>query len=56
MKPNTSKYRYDRVTMGILMSDFAFSKGGTEPGDLFPHFELALDSPRCRRCLGAARA
>ena len=41
MKSNTSKYRYDRVTMGILMSDFAFSKGGTEPGDLFPNFELA---------------
>ncbi len=41
MKSNTSKYRYDRVTMRILMSDFAFSKGGTEPGDLFPNFELA---------------
>ena len=36
MKSNESKYRYDRVTMGILMSDFAFSKGSAEPGVPFP--------------------
>jgi hypothetical protein len=41
MKSNTSKYRYDRVTMGILMSDFAFSKGSAAPGDLFPDFKIA---------------
>ncbi len=41
MKPNTSKYRYNQVTMGILMSDFAFSKGSTTPGELFPDFKVA---------------
>ncbi len=41
MKSNTSKYRYDRVTMGILMSDFAFNKGSAAPGDLFPDFKIA---------------
>ncbi len=41
MKPNTSKYRYNRVTMGILMSDFAFSKGSAASGDLFPDFKVA---------------
>ena len=41
MKSNTSKYRYDRVTMGILMSDFAFSKDSAAPGDLFPDFKVA---------------
>ncbi len=41
MKSNTSKYRYDRVTMGTLMSDFAFSKGSAAPGDLFPDFKVA---------------
>ncbi len=41
MKSNTSKYRYDRVTMGILMSDFAFNKGSAAPGDLFPDFKVA---------------
>ncbi len=41
MKPNTLKYWYDRVTMGILMSDFAFSKGSAAPGDLFPDFKVA---------------
>ena len=41
MKSNTSKYRYDRVTMGILMTDFAFSKGSAAPGDLFPIFNIA---------------
>jgi len=41
MKSNESKYRYDRVTMGILMSDFSFSKGSAAPGDLFPIFNIA---------------
>ncbi len=41
MKLDASKYRYDRVTTGILMSDFAFSKGSAAPGDLFPDFEVA---------------
>ncbi len=41
MKSNTSKYRYDRVTMGILMSDFAFSKGSAAPRDQFPNFKVA---------------
>ena len=38
---NTADYRYDRVTMRILMSDFAFSKGSAAPGDLFPNFKVA---------------
>ncbi len=41
MKSSTSKYRYDRVTMGILMSDFAFNKGSAAPGDQFPNFQVA---------------
>ncbi len=41
MKPNASTYRYERVTMGILMSDFAFNKGSAAPGDLFPDFKIA---------------
>ena len=35
MKPNAANYRYDRVTMGILMSDFAFSKGSAAPETCF---------------------
>jgi len=41
VKSSTSKYRYDRVTMGILMSDFAFSKDSAAPGDQFPNFQVA---------------
>ncbi len=40
MKSNTADYRYDRVTMEILMSDFSFSKGSAEPGGPFPDFKV----------------
>ncbi len=57
MKSNTSKYRYDRVTMGILISDFAFNKGSAAPGDLFPDFKVASTDGevKARRVLRGGR-
>ncbi len=40
MTQETDGYRYDTVTMGLLMSDFAFAKGSARSGDVFPDFEL----------------
>lgn len=40
MTQETNSYRYDTVTMGLLMSDFAFGKDSARPGDVFPDFEL----------------
>lgn len=40
MNRNISNYRYDRVTMGVLMSDFMFNKDSPKSGDAFPDFKL----------------
>ncbi len=40
MTQETNSYRYDTVTMGLLMSDFAFGKDSARPGAMFPDFEL----------------
>ena len=38
----TSKdtYRYDKVTMGVLMRDFVFDKNSPKADNVVPHFEL----------------
>ena len=43
-------YRYERVTIGLLMDDFRFRKDTPSPGDPFPQFELpTTDGGRIRR-------
>lgn len=42
----TDDYRYDRVTMGILMKDFAFGRESLKSGDPFPDFELTTTQLR----------
>ncbi|GGE88175.1 peroxiredoxin family protein [Massilia psychrophila] len=39
---NASEYKYDHVTMKVLMSDMAFGPGAPAPGDRIPRFDLPL--------------
>ncbi len=44
------EYRYERVTLGLLMDDFRFRKGTPAAGDPFPQFELpTTDGRRIRK-------
>ena len=44
------EYRYERVTMGLLMGDFRFRKNTLTAGDPFPQFELpTTDGQRIRK-------
>ncbi len=44
------EYRYERVTMGLLMDDFRFRRDTLSAGDPFPQFELpTTDGRRIRR-------
>ncbi len=44
------EYRYERVTMGLLMGDFRFRKNTLSAGDPFPQFDLpTTDGQRIRK-------
>ena len=45
-----NEYRYEHVTMGLLMGDFRFRKNTLTAGDPFPQFELpTTDGQRIRK-------
>ena len=47
---DSSDYRYQHVTMGVLLDDFRFGKSALKAGDSFPDFDIpTTDGGHIRR-------
>ncbi len=52
---DSSAYRYQHVTMGVLLDDFRFGKSALKAGDPFPDFDIpTTDGGRIRRLQSAS--